>query len=75
MKQCLQYFRTPSLIVGILMTAACHAENTTTTAQDQTPSQTQNSAQVQQEQGFKIQKIAQFNEPWPSSHLQTAVYC
>ena len=64
MKQCIQYFRTPSLIVGILMTAACHAENTTTTAQDQTPSQTQKSTQIQQEQRFKIQKIAQFNEPW-----------
>ncbi|MGE8571543.1 MAG: PQQ-dependent sugar dehydrogenase [Acinetobacter amyesii] len=69
MKQCIQYFRTPSLIVGILMTAACHAENTTTTAQDQTPSQAQNSAQVQQEQRFKIQKIAQFNEPWTIQSL------
>jgi hypothetical protein len=38
------------------MTAACHAENTTTTAQDQTPSQAQKSAQIQQEQRFKNTK-------------------
>ena len=52
--------RTTSLLFGIVLTSACHAENASSTQINQ-PELNQ---KIQQEQKFKIQNIAKFNEPW-----------
>lgn len=59
-------FRTACVLLGILSTSACHAENNTKKLEKNI----ENSVSLQQlEQDYQIKNIAQFDEPWAFQQL------
>ena len=59
-------FRTVCVLLGVLVTSACHAENNTKKLEKNT----ENSVSQQQlKQDYQIKNIAQFDEPWAFQQL------